>query len=153
MSGVCIATVAACRSCRSQCCGAHDGFSAYTRVRALPQVEARKLKPNTKLFYQWRYRQNDRAEPVRCCRHSCCSAPTQLLPLPAAAEPATRVKPASAASEAVSCCQLHLHLDQLLTRLQLSERRCTPRLAKRGQFRALMTILAACALPTSAAPT
>ncbi len=29
------------------------------------QVEARGLKPNTKFFYQWRYRQNDRKAPVR----------------------------------------------------------------------------------------
>lgn len=28
------------------------------------QVEARGLKPNTKYFYQWRYRQNDRKAPV-----------------------------------------------------------------------------------------
>jgi phosphodiesterase/alkaline phosphatase D-like protein len=28
------------------------------------QVEARKLKPNTKFHYQFRYRQNDRTEPV-----------------------------------------------------------------------------------------
>jgi phosphodiesterase/alkaline phosphatase D-like protein len=27
-------------------------------------VEARGLKPNTKYFYQWRYRQNDRKAPV-----------------------------------------------------------------------------------------
>ena len=29
------------------------------------QVEARGLKPNTVFYYQWRYRQNNRAEPVR----------------------------------------------------------------------------------------
>jgi alkaline phosphatase D len=28
------------------------------------KVEARKLKPNTKYFYQWRYRQNDKTKPV-----------------------------------------------------------------------------------------
>ena len=27
-------------------------------------MEARKLKPNTKYFYQWRYRQNDKKAPV-----------------------------------------------------------------------------------------
>ena len=27
-------------------------------------MEARGLKPNTKYFYQWRYRQNDRKAPV-----------------------------------------------------------------------------------------
>jgi hypothetical protein len=28
-------------------------------------VEARGLKPNTVYFYQWRYRKNDKAAPVR----------------------------------------------------------------------------------------
>ena len=31
----------------------------------LPQVEARGLKPNTKFFYQFRYRANGKAAPVR----------------------------------------------------------------------------------------
>ena len=44
----------------------HDTDSGIeTRCYTLPQVEARKLKPNTKFFYQWRYRQNDKTAPVR----------------------------------------------------------------------------------------
>jgi hypothetical protein len=38
------------------------------------QVEARGLKPNTKYFYQFRYRQNDRKAPVRATWTECCLA-------------------------------------------------------------------------------
>jgi hypothetical protein len=39
------------------------------------QVEALKLKPNTKYFYQWRYRQNDKTAPVRAACSVCALLP------------------------------------------------------------------------------
>jgi hypothetical protein len=47
----------------------------------------------------------------------------------------------------------HLHLDQPLTTVRLSKCRCTPRLGKPARFRGRTMTLAACASPTSAAPT
>ena len=41
-----------------------------------PQVEARGLKPNTKYFYQFRYRQNDKAAPVRAAAACAATADT-----------------------------------------------------------------------------
>jgi PhoD-like phosphatase, N-terminal domain len=42
-----------------------DLIRKRTLLTTLLQVEARGLKPNTVFYYQWRYRKNDRAEPVR----------------------------------------------------------------------------------------
>lgn len=42
-----------------------DCLPVTDRRFAPPQVEARGLKPNTKYFYQFRYRQNDKTAPVR----------------------------------------------------------------------------------------
>jgi hypothetical protein len=112
-------------------------------VRLL-QVEARGLKPNTKFFYQFRYRQNGKAAPVRAAAHLAdqqLTVDTRLLKgLQAACH--WRVDSSSV---------YHVSLSSNLP--VFDDVRCTQTLAAPAPSRAPMTTSPAGALLSLAAPT